>query len=245
MLFLLRKIRRKLMEKNKFTTYLLYAIGEIVLVVIGILIAVSINNWNQQLKNDKRISQALTFLTNELKEDSVQISIQLTRHIGRRNESKQLFDRAKSPDATIDTLIYIMTNEFDGYWDKHFAYNTTAYENMITGGILELLDDSLKIHITETYQTYERNMVAMNEQNLQYREPMNDFYSRFPILSFYRHEDFIKDWRPQDKEEFHPRAEWLIFVRYFMWNSYINCLEEERLKVNALLSNLRTYCNSN
>lgn len=48
MLFLLRKIRRKLMQKNKFTTYLLYAIGEIVLVVIGILIAVSINNWNQE-----------------------------------------------------------------------------------------------------------------------------------------------------------------------------------------------------
>ena len=35
------------MQKNKFTTYLLYAVGEIFLVVIGILIAVSINNWNQ------------------------------------------------------------------------------------------------------------------------------------------------------------------------------------------------------
>ena len=48
MLFFLRKIRKKLMQKNKLTTYLLYAVGEIVLVVIGILIAVSINNWNQR-----------------------------------------------------------------------------------------------------------------------------------------------------------------------------------------------------
>ena len=50
MLLLLRKIRKKLMQKNKFTTYILYAIGEIVLVVLGILIAVSINNWNEQRK---------------------------------------------------------------------------------------------------------------------------------------------------------------------------------------------------
>jgi hypothetical protein len=42
-----RTIRKDLMEKNKTGKYFKYAIGEIVLVVIGILIALSINNWNQ------------------------------------------------------------------------------------------------------------------------------------------------------------------------------------------------------
>jgi hypothetical protein len=42
-----RKIRQRLLTENKFSKYLIYAIGEIVLVVIGILIALSINNWNQ------------------------------------------------------------------------------------------------------------------------------------------------------------------------------------------------------
>jgi len=42
-----RKLRYDLMEKGKTTKYLKYAIGEILLVVIGILIAISINNWNQ------------------------------------------------------------------------------------------------------------------------------------------------------------------------------------------------------
>jgi len=42
-----RKIRQQLLAENKFTKYLIYAIGEIVLVVIGILIALSINNWNE------------------------------------------------------------------------------------------------------------------------------------------------------------------------------------------------------
>ncbi len=66
MLFLLRKIRRKLMQKNKFTTYLLYAIGEIVLVVIGILIAVSLNNWNQNQQALTNAHQNLTTIHSNL-----------------------------------------------------------------------------------------------------------------------------------------------------------------------------------
>jgi len=43
-----RKIRYALMEKNKTGKYLKYAFGEIMLVVIGILIALQINNWNEE-----------------------------------------------------------------------------------------------------------------------------------------------------------------------------------------------------
>ena len=43
-----RKIRQNLLSENKFSKYLIYAIGEIILVVIGILIALAINNWNQE-----------------------------------------------------------------------------------------------------------------------------------------------------------------------------------------------------
>lgn len=47
-----RTIRQKLLSENKFSKYLIYAIGEIILVVIGILIALSLNNWNDKRKND-------------------------------------------------------------------------------------------------------------------------------------------------------------------------------------------------
>ncbi|KPM32943.1 Hypothetical protein I595_1370 [Croceitalea dokdonensis DOKDO 023] len=46
-----RKIRQKLLAENRFSKYLLYAIGEIILVVIGILIALQINNWNENIKS--------------------------------------------------------------------------------------------------------------------------------------------------------------------------------------------------
>ena len=50
-----RKIRQRLLNENRFSKYLLYAIGEIVLVVIGILIALQINNWNESRKSQEKM----------------------------------------------------------------------------------------------------------------------------------------------------------------------------------------------
>ena len=60
-----RKIRQDLLSTGKTGKYFKYAIGEIVLVVIGILIALSINNWNQTLKNRKAEKHILESLHNE------------------------------------------------------------------------------------------------------------------------------------------------------------------------------------
>jgi type II secretory pathway pseudopilin PulG len=65
MIKLFRKIRQRLLTENNFSKYLIYAIGEIVLVVIGILIALQINNWNE---NSKRLKQEQEILNN-LKQD--------------------------------------------------------------------------------------------------------------------------------------------------------------------------------
>ena len=62
-----RKIRQKLLTENKFSKYFLYAIGEIILVVIGILIALQINNWNEKIKFEKNVATILE----ELKQDLV------------------------------------------------------------------------------------------------------------------------------------------------------------------------------
>ncbi len=49
-----RKIRQRLLNSNKVSRYLLYALGEILLVVIGILIALQVDNWNEERKDSKR-----------------------------------------------------------------------------------------------------------------------------------------------------------------------------------------------
>jgi hypothetical protein len=60
-----RKVRQKLLSENKFSKYLIYAVGEIVLVVIGILIALQINNWNERQKDFAREQLILKQLRSE------------------------------------------------------------------------------------------------------------------------------------------------------------------------------------
>lgn len=78
-----RRIRQRLLSENKFSKYLIYAIGEIILVVIGILIALQINNWNQQRKSNQLSKEFHQKLADEL--DAVSI-----RFKGDADRAKQL-----------------------------------------------------------------------------------------------------------------------------------------------------------
>lgn len=69
MIKFLRQIRQRLLTENKFSKYILYAIGEIILVVIGILIALQINNWNEKRKEKIRIEAFLSDIKNDLEQD--------------------------------------------------------------------------------------------------------------------------------------------------------------------------------
>ena len=62
-----RKIRKKMADDNKPLKYMRYAIGEILLVVIGILIALQINNWNQNRITSARESLLLKEINTEFK----------------------------------------------------------------------------------------------------------------------------------------------------------------------------------
>ena len=64
-----RKIRKKMADDNRPLKYMRYAIGEILLVVVGILIALQINNWNEGRKQQNEINNALIQILNDLKQD--------------------------------------------------------------------------------------------------------------------------------------------------------------------------------
>jgi hypothetical protein len=69
MLTFLRKLRKSLIESGSALRYLLCAIGEILLVVIGILIALQINNWNENSKKEERIGVYVNSLMDDLQDD--------------------------------------------------------------------------------------------------------------------------------------------------------------------------------
>jgi hypothetical protein len=75
MIKLFRNIRKNLINEGKTTKYFKYAIGEIFLVVIGILIALSINNWNENLKQKKQLDAIYTTVEQNLKTDLKNIKV--------------------------------------------------------------------------------------------------------------------------------------------------------------------------
>ncbi|MCE7990413.1 MAG: hypothetical protein HEP71_00480 [Roseivirga sp.] len=76
MLRFFRQLRQKVLKDNKVTKYLLYALGEVVLVIIGILIAVSLNNANEARKQDKKIRTTLSLAQQEIR-NAVNISTRI------------------------------------------------------------------------------------------------------------------------------------------------------------------------
>lgn len=74
MLPLFRKIRFQLAKDNQFLNYSRYAIGEIILVVIGILIALQINNWNENRKNNALTKLYIEDFIKSVKSDATMLS---------------------------------------------------------------------------------------------------------------------------------------------------------------------------
>lgn len=94
-----RKIRQKLLSENKFSKYLIYAIGEILLVVIGIVIALQLNEWNDNWKDKELEKGYYCRLLDDVNLDKEQI--QNLRHLAEErlvasNESVRLLLDEKS-----------------------------------------------------------------------------------------------------------------------------------------------------
>ena len=69
MFIIFRRLRQTFLESGSFTKYLLYAIGEILLVVIGILIALQVNNWNEENRREALKNEIIVKIKSELNTD--------------------------------------------------------------------------------------------------------------------------------------------------------------------------------
>lgn len=141
-----RKIRQGLLTENKFSKYLIYALGEIILVVIGILIALQINNWNQIQILKKEETKILQGLLVEFSENLVKFDSHYKNQLRRDRIIKDLLDPKllDAPFEIIDSLIY-----YHG-WNYKFNPSTGIYNSVINSGKIDLIsNDSLKKSISE------------------------------------------------------------------------------------------------
>lgn len=127
-------------DDNKPLKYMRYAIGEIFLLVIGILIALSINNWNEQRKRQVLKENYIQSIKKDLEQDI----FELNAHSEAINNSlkilKNLKNRLQNPSANVDTLIQIARYEFDPNYIVAKRFNNNTFNSLISTGNIDLLD---------------------------------------------------------------------------------------------------------
>ncbi len=106
-----RKIRRTLLSENKFSKYLLYAIGEIILVVIGILIALQINNWNETKKEKTKLNDILNIVKSDLIKDTLKIKFPIKYYEEKNTLLSKIIERKDSKSE----LDFINESNFKNY----------------------------------------------------------------------------------------------------------------------------------
>jgi type II secretory pathway pseudopilin PulG len=103
------------MEKNKTGKYLKYAIGEIVLVVIGILIALSINNWNDNQKDQKQAKTYLKGIIQDLRVDTLTFNSHINNYKELIRKKKLVLIPADYSNMSVDTLDYFFESGVSPY----------------------------------------------------------------------------------------------------------------------------------
>lgn len=138
-----RKIRQKLVMENKTSKYFKYAIGEIVLVVIGILIALQINNWNEHKKIKNKAAVYIDKIVNDLKVDTLNINkliLRVDKSKENINKYYEYFNSSDSIDISIEQLKDSI-GKLKIFYLKYYPVNKT-FKNMETSGSSDLLSDS-------------------------------------------------------------------------------------------------------
>ena len=151
MINIFRKIRQQLLTENKFIKYLIYALGEIVLVVIGILIALSINNWNNDLKETKELQGYLINIKHNLQADLIGIKeIKIFRDSSRTYSVKYL-KIAKKDNITIEDFTAIEYSNYNVFWDLYFKSHQSGFEALKNSGFIGKLNGT---KLEENLNTY-------------------------------------------------------------------------------------------
>lgn len=143
-----RKIRQRLLTENRFSKYLLYALGEIILVVAGILIALQINNWNQDKITQNNQEKYLLLLKNETLNNlnelkSAQNTIQNITEaqqelIGLIDSNHDTISEKYFSRVLLDALGYVASFDFE---------NSVLSELKISGELKNIRNDSIRSNV--------------------------------------------------------------------------------------------------
>lgn len=166
-----RKIRKNLLVENKTKKYIQYAIGEIILVVIGILIALQVNNWNEESLLNQKATTFLKNLKNDLENDYQQVN----RVIGIQDLRYTFVDSIlKAPKHNSKTPLKILiTGRNETFFPLIGTYKSGSEEGLINS----ISNETLRFAIINLYEHHYTRLQYNGELNDQRHENI-EWHSR-------------------------------------------------------------------
>ena len=167
-----RKIRQQLLTENKFSKYMLYAVGEIILVVIGILIALSINNKNEEKKERAQETVILKQLLGDFNNNLEQLDQKISFRNTFMNSTKQLFKYIDNPNLRNKDSI-------DLHLAKTLPYATfdPIINDLASSGELSLIKN---IKLKQALTHWSSNIMDVIEDEVLWKKYRGEQY--FPFL---------------------------------------------------------------
>ena len=176
------------MEKNKTGKYLKYAIGEIILVVIGILIALSINNWNEKQKNKQQELIIIENILQDLKNDKLGLIDIIERRTSKAASAEIMANYYNGVKINkLSDYYFHWTNVL--YWEAHYPRNIAFKELVNSGNVSKIKNASIRNSLLDINASYEKLFIV--------REHMYDDYAIYlynPYSQIIDYGDGIKVW---------------------------------------------------
>jgi len=174
MLKLFRRIRQKLIQEGSLSRYLIYAIGEIALVMIGILLALQVNNWNLNQQAKKSENNALVELRAEFGKNQKRLNELIAVRKLQEEQIRSYIALIIDDDIPIgEKMNAQLPSDYDGVWGNE---NMVLSSLINTGAIENIQNDSLKMLLTQwpisvgRFLTYEKELRKGMELWRDYRD---------------------------------------------------------------------------
>ncbi|WP_224490946.1 hypothetical protein [Robertkochia flava] len=167
-----RNIRKTNLKEGKIVNYLKYAFGEIFLVVIGILIALSINNRQHEIQNRNLEVRYITDIISDLRKDSTNLQSVYAEATLTSNAKDSIVKLLNHPELSMDSLPRYFLYQWNPY--KIFSPSTSTIDEMKSSSNLDIIkDDVLRKKIVGIYYTYD---LFLQDENL-YREATREIFT--------------------------------------------------------------------
>ncbi|WP_370476964.1 DUF6090 family protein [Tamlana flava] len=161
MLKFFRRIRQNLIDEGKLKRYLIYAFGEIILVMIGILLALQVNNWNEERKDNLKEIESLKGLENDLDKNIESLQHAINVHKSRIEDIDSIIYHLQSPTPNPNDSLLIYFQQATFY--ELIKISSSTYESLKSNGFEVLRDEDIKTKIIELFEMdYEGGLNTTN-----------------------------------------------------------------------------------